>query len=58
MMQQIEMVEKFESIDEIELEESDKDLLVRHHTSILESIRLDKEIRELSHDLNILRRRY
>ena len=56
MMQQIEeMVEKFESIDEIELEESDKDLLVRHHASILESIRLDREIRELSHDLNILR---
>ncbi|GEM_PF-3566170 len=56
MMQQIEeIVEKFESIDEIELEESDKDLLVRHHASILESIRLDREIRELSHDLNILR---
>ena len=56
MMQQIEeMVEKFESIDEIELEESDKDLLVRHHASILESIRLDREIRELSHDLSILR---
>ena len=56
MMQQIEeIVEKFESIDEIELEDSDKDLLVRHHASILESIRLDREIRELSHDLNILR---
>jgi len=56
MMQQIEgMVEKFESIDEIELEDSDKDLLVRHHASILESVRLDREIRELSHDLNILK---
>ena len=56
MMQQLEeMVEKFESIDEIELEDSDKDLLVRHHASILESVRLDKEIRELSNDLNILR---
>jgi len=56
MMQQLEeMVEKFESIDEIELEESDKDLLVRHHASILESVRLDREIRELSHDLNILK---
>ena len=50
-----EMVEKFESIDEIELEDSDKDLLVRHHASILESVRLDREIRELSHDLNILK---
>ena len=56
MMQQIEeMVEKFESIDEIELEESDKDLLVRHHASILESVRLDREISELSNDLNILK---
>jgi len=56
MMQQIEgMVEKFESIDEIELEDSDKDLLVRHHASILESVRLDREISELSHDLNILK---
>ena len=56
MMQQLEgMVEKFESIDEIELEDSDKDLLVRHHASILESVRLDREIRELSHDLNILK---
>lgn len=56
MMQQIEeMVEKFESIDEIELEETDKDLLVRHHASILESVRLDREIRELSNDLNILK---
>tara|TARA_B100001094_G_scaffold237096_1_gene232271 strand:- start:4528 stop:5079 length:552 start_codon:yes stop_codon:yes gene_type:complete len=56
MMQQIEeMVEKFGSIDEIELEESDKDLLVRHHASILESVRLDREIRELSNDLDILK---
>ena len=56
MMQQIEeMVEKFESIDEIELEESDKDLLVQHHASILESVRLDREISELSNDLNILK---
>ena len=56
MMQQIEeIVEKFESIDEIELEESDKDLLVRHHASILESVRLDREIRELTNDLNILK---
>ena len=56
MMQQIEeMVEKFKSIDEIELEESDKDLLVRHHASILESVRLDREISELSNDLNILK---
>ena len=59
MMQQIEgMVEKFESIDEIELEDSDKDLLVRHHASILESVRLDREIRELSHDLNILKEEF
>ena len=43
MMQQIEeIVEKFGSIDEIELEEADKDLLVRHHASILESVRLDR----------------
>ena len=56
MMQQIEeIVEKFGSIDEIELEEADKDLLVRHHASILESVRLDREIRELTNDLNILK---
>jgi hypothetical protein len=56
MMQQIEgVIEKFGSIDEIELEDSDKDLLVQHHASILESVRLDKEIRELTNDLNILK---
>ena len=48
------MAGKFETVDEIVLEESDKDLLVRHHASILESVRLDREIRELTNDLNIL----
>ena len=47
--------EKLETMDEIVLEESDKDLLVRHHASIIESTRLDKEIRELTEDLNILK---
>ena len=56
LMQRLEeMVKKFESIDEIELEESDKDLLIRHHASMLESVRLDREIRELSNDLKILK---
>ena len=50
-----EMVKKFESIDEIELEDSDKDLLIRHHASMLESVRLDREIRELENDLNIIK---
>ena len=47
-----EMVKKFESIDEIELEES---RTFRHHASMLESVRLDREIRELSNDLKILK---
>ena len=56
MMHQLEAwTEKVDSMDEIILEESDKDLLVRHHASILESVRLDEEIRELTKDLNILK---
>lgn len=56
MMQQIEgVIEKFGSIDEIELEDSDKELLVQYHASILESVRLDREIRELENDLNIIK---
>ena len=47
--------ENLDSMTEIVLEESDKDLLVRHHASILESIRLDEEIQQLTKDLNILR---
>lgn len=47
--------ENLDSIAEIVLEESDKDLLVRHHASILEAIRLDEEIQLLTKDLNILK---
>ena len=46
--------EKMDSIEEIVLEDSDKDLLVRHHASILESIRLDREIEEFTKDINTL----
>lgn len=56
MMRQLESwVEKLDSIDDIVLEESDKDILVKYHASILESSRLDKEIQELTEDLNILK---
>lgn len=55
MAEQLEAwTERLDSIDEIILEESDKDLLVKYHASILESIRLDKELRELTKDLNII----
>ena len=56
MMHHLETwTEKLDSIDEVILSDSDKDLLVRHHASILESVRLDKEIRELTKDLNTLK---
>jgi len=56
MMHQLNTwTEKLDSIEEIVLEDSDKDLLVRHHASILESVTLDREIEELTKDLNTLK---
>ena len=55
MMHQLKTwTEKLDSIEEIVLEDSDKDLLVRHHATILESVTLDREIEELTKDLNTL----
>lgn len=57
LMNQIEEIaNKFEFIESIELRESDRDLLVQHHASMLESVRLDREISQLSKNLEILRR--
>ena len=57
LMNQIEEIaNKFTSIESVELRESDRDLLVQHHASMLESVRLDREISQLSKNLDILRR--